>query len=229
MASRFPSIEDFDPSLDDQLAPSGSNPNLDFLQREQHALGELFDTDASSFPELLDADPAQSQFERSFPALDNEPNPGHLMGSTLPYMPSFAASQTTTPQPPPNREDEEEPDVIREWKERQQLRIAHQDEQSERKKRETIEKAQRAIDDFYENYNLKKEKVISQTKTEAEEFLANRENTSVGGTTWERIAKLVDLSDKSVRTAKSDKTRFREILLSLKKDENAPGAKVASV
>ena len=86
------------------------------------------------------------------------------MGSTLPYMPSFAASQTTTPQPPPNREDEEEPEVIREWKERQLLRIAHQDEQSERKKRETIEKAQRAIDDFYENYNLKKEKVIQQTK-----------------------------------------------------------------
>ena len=72
MASRFPSIEDFDPSLDEQLAPSGGNPNLDFLQREQNALGELFDTDASNFPELLDADPAQSQFEKSFPALDNE-------------------------------------------------------------------------------------------------------------------------------------------------------------
>ena len=63
---------------------------------------------------------------------------------------------------------------------------------------------------------------------EEEEFLAARENPSVGGTTWERIAKLVDLSDKGVRgPGKSDKTRFRELLMSLKKDENAPSAKIA--
>ena len=31
---------------------------------------------------------------------------------------------------------------------------------------------------------------------EAEEFLANREDTSAGGTSWERIGKLVDLSGK---------------------------------
>ena len=64
------------------------------------------------------------------------------------------------------------------------------------------------------------------TRREEEEFLANRENPSVGGTTWERIAKLVDLSDKGAKGGKSDKTRFRELLQSLKKDENAPGAKV---
>ena len=47
----------------------------------------------------------------------------------------------------------------------------------------------------------------------------SRENTVAGGTAWERIAKLVDLSDKGVRAGKSDKTRFREMLLSLRKDE----------
>lgn len=40
-----------------------------------------------------------------------------------------------------------------------------------------------------------------------------------GGTAWERIAKLVDLTEKGARSGKSDKTRFREMLLSLKKDE----------
>lgn len=68
--------------------------------------------------------------------------------------------------------------------------------------------------------------VDTYTRMEEEEFLANRENPSVGGTTWERIAKLVDLSDKGAKGGKSDKTRFRELLQSLKKDENAPGAKV---
>jgi len=81
-------------------------------------------------------------------------------------MPTFAASANPTPQPPAHIEDEE-PEAIREWRERTALRIAHQDEQSERKKRENIEKARHAIDDFYENYNFKKDKSIAQTKYES--------------------------------------------------------------
>lgn len=88
------------------------------------------------------------------------------MGSTLPYIPVFPSSTTHTPQPPVHVDDEEEPEVIRAWRERKALRLAHQDEQSERKKGETIEKARLAIDDFYENYNLKRDKVISQTRYE---------------------------------------------------------------
>lgn len=86
--------------------------------------------------------------------------------------------------------------------------------------------AQQAIDDFYENYNTKKEKTIAQTRKDAEEFLANREDTSAGGTSWERIAKLVDLSGKGARggAAGTGKERFRELLMNLKKDERAPGA-----
>jgi len=90
----------------------------------------------------------------------------------------------------------------------------------------TIKAAQSAIDDFYENYNTKKDKTIAQTREEAEEYLANREDTSAGGTSWERIAKLVDLSGKGTRGGASGtgKERFRELLVSLKKDEHAPGA-----
>jgi hypothetical protein len=54
---------------------------------------------------------------------------------------------------------------------------------------------------------------------EAQEFLDSRENTVAGGTAWERIAKLVDLSDKAVRSGRSDKTHFRAMLMSLRKDE----------
>lgn len=99
-------------------------------------------------------------------------------------------------------------------------------EKSEQKKEETIKNAQQNIDDFYENYNSKKEKSIAQTRRDAEEFLANREDTSAGGTSWERIAKLVDLSGKGVKGGASGtgKEKFRELLLSLRKDEKAPGA-----
>lgn len=57
------------------------------------------------------------------------------------------------------------------------------------------------------------------TSREAQEFLDGRENTVAGGTAWERIAKLVDLSDKGVRAGRGDKTQFRAMLLSLRKDE----------
>ena len=115
----------------------------------------------------------------------------------------------------------------REWRERRNMALQHRAKTSAKKKDETIEAAKSAIDDFYENYNSKKEKTIAQTRKEAEEFLANREDTSAGGTSWERIAKLVDLSGRGARGGASGtgKERFRELLTSLRKDEHAPGAK----
>lgn len=89
-----------------------------------------------------------------------------------------------------------------------------------------MQEAQKNIDDFYENYNNKKDKALAQTRKEAEEFLANREDTTSGGTSWERISKLVDISGKGTKggAAGSGKERFREMLMTLRKDEKAPGA-----
>lgn len=116
--------------------------------------------------------------------------------------------------------------MIREWRERRDLALSDRESKSEAKKAETIKAAQENIDDFYENYNAKKEKSIAATRREAEEFLEKREDTSAGGTSWERIAKLVDVSGKGVKggASGSGKERFRELLVSLRKDEKAPGA-----
>ena len=56
--------------------------------------------------------------------------------------------------------------------------------------------------------------------------MAGREDTAAGGTSWERIAKLVDLSGKGAKGGGSGtgKERFREMLTTLRKDEGAPGA-----
>lgn len=82
------------------------------------------------------------------------------------------------------------------------------------------------MDEFYENYNRKKEKTLARARKDGEEFLASREDTSAGGTSWERIAKLVDLSGKGTRggAAGTGKEKFRELLVGLKGDEKAPGA-----
>lgn len=146
---------------------------------------------------------------------------GTITGSSLPFLPGQPAPSFT-----PLRSDSPEPDVIREWRERRDLAIAHRDEVSAERKAKTIAEAQQNIDDFYENYNNKKDKEIAKTRKEAEEFLANRDDTTAGGTSWERIAKLVDLSGKGTKggASGSEKARFREMLLTLKKDDKAPGS-----
>jgi transcriptional regulator of acetoin/glycerol metabolism len=123
-------------------------------------------------------------------------------------------------------EDEEESEVIKQWRERRDLSLQERSEKSAARQEETIKAAQQNIDDFYDNYNSKKEKSITQTRREADEFLANREDTAAGGTSWERIAKLVDLSGKGAKGGASGtgKEKFRELLLNLRKDENAPGS-----
>lgn len=122
--------------------------------------------------------------------------------------------------------DEEEPEVIKQWRETRDAQIEKRSQQFAAQREETIKEAQANIDDFYNNYNSKKEKEIEKTRKEAEEFLANRDDTVSGGTSWDRIAKLVDVSGKGTKggASGSGKERFREMLTSLKKDEKAPGA-----
>ena len=143
---------------------------------------------------------------------------GTITGSSLPINPAFQGSSSYA--------DEAEPDVVREWRERRDMAIQHRDEVSSNRKAETVKAAQQAVDDFYDNYNNKKDKTVAQTRKDAEEFLKNREDTTAGGTSWERIAKLVDLSGKGAGGGAqgTGKAKFREMLLSLRKYEKAPGA-----
>ena len=52
----------------------------------------------------------------------------------------------------------------RKWRERQAEEIGERDERSKTRRQETISRAERAIDQFYEEYNSKREKQISENK-----------------------------------------------------------------
>jgi hypothetical protein len=52
----------------------------------------------------------------------------------------------------------------RAWKEKQQAEIRKRDEEAQGKRDETIARAEKAIDDFYTEYNAKKEKQIAKNK-----------------------------------------------------------------
>ena len=52
----------------------------------------------------------------------------------------------------------------RAWREKQAEEIKKRDEASAARRQETISKAERAIDQFYEEYNAKKERNIKENK-----------------------------------------------------------------
>lgn len=235
MADRFPSLEDFSEGQTEVVDNSGAGQD-DFLARERAALGE--DADQFATPQDHAADgnddllggenvdtPAEDMggFESSFPSMETQTQNervapgGTITGTGSPFPPTGY---------PSTQEPEQEAEPVREWREKRDAEIARRAEVSNEKKESTVKKAQEDVDDFYVSYNNKADKHRAQTKTEAEQFLANREDTSAGGTSWERIAKLVDVSGKgSVGGGSgSGKERFRELLVELRKDQEAPGA-----
>lgn len=226
------------------LTTTADEPS-DFLARERAALGDdaaQFTSTSDNLATVADAEDddddllgggggqtngnaagaeemdMMGEFETSFPTIDTTNDGvapgGTITGSQLPYR------------APSTYEVEEESPPLKEWRERRDLQIQHIDERSAAKKADTVKAAQESIDEFYENYNNRKDKQVAQTRKEAEEFLKNREDTTSGGTSWERIAKLVDLSGKGAAGGASgtSKARMRELLLSLRKDEKAPGS-----
>ncbi|KAJ5216973.1 hypothetical protein N7468_009981 [Penicillium chermesinum] len=237
MADRFPSLDQFDEGQT-EVVDTHANAEDDFLARERAVLGEDAEQFATAQDHVAHAggvadddllgggdEPAEEigDFESSFPSVEAQTqNERVAPGGTITGTGSpFPASGYQSAQ-----NNEEEPAPIAEWREKRDAEIARRAEISNEKKEATVKKAQEDIDDFYVSYNNKADKAKAQTRTEAEQFLANRENTSSGGTSWERIAKLVDVSGKGAigGASGSGKERFRELLLDLRKDQEAPGA-----
>ncbi|KAI1750078.1 clathrin light chain [Xylaria castorea] len=228
MADRFPSLDDFDSGAQTEIKDVGSPSADDFLARERALLGDdatQFTTGnesaalADTSDDLLGGDDStdNAQFESHFPDLasNEQAGPG-ITGPSVSYNSGYGAYA----------EEEQEAEVIKEWREKRDAANAKRAEEFAAQRAETIKEAQQNIDEFYENYNNKKDKTITQTRKDEEQFLASRDDTTSGGTSWERIAKLVDVSGKGQQggASGSGKERFRELLTTLRKDEKAPGA-----
>lgn len=112
-------------------------------------------------------------------------------------------------------QDEEEPEPVRAWRHKQAEEIARRDAEAERKKGEAISQAERDIDQFYSDYNAKKEKTIKKNKEDEAAFLEKRQKELAEGTTWDRVTKLIDLQNSQSKTiaptgpGSTDLSRFR--------------------
>lgn len=229
MSSKFPALEEIDQDLANQENTAGGSADIedadDFLSREKAALGEDAEAFATDGAPAADDDTSKAAFEASFPSLEQDNAASSLNESGMISQPAepYLPQQPDLAQETKEKLSLEDSQPIKEWKERRELEIQRRDEASESKRNETREKAKKSIDDFYENYNSKKDDSIEQTRNEEKKFLQERDdNLSATGNTWERIVKLIDTSN--IGSKDHDKSRFKDLLLSLKNDSNAPGA-----
>ncbi|KAF8747807.1 Ubiquinone biosynthesis monooxygenase COQ6, mitochondrial [Rhizoctonia solani] len=222
-AAAFPDLDDtFSPGIPSSLLSSlGGGEGLDEFERAASAFPALDGDDGIAAPSL-----EQFESQPSFHATPQAPS-----SFQSPAPPQF---QSPVPQGPNYSAfaQPEEPEPrwcgARQWREHQAEKIAQRDEESKRKRQETIARAEKDIDKFYEDYNAKKERTIRENKENEAEFLSSLTDSLSTGTTWSRICDLIDLENSQSKTVARpgvDLTRYREVLLKLRKQgDKAPGA-----
>lgn len=101
-------------------------------------------------------------------ALDLPRHPSRLQRPSRQLLPSprptRSSSRTSLAPVLLSRIPDSRMDGCRSWKVKQAEEISRREEESATKKEETIVKAQNAIDNFYKDYNSKKEKNIARNK-----------------------------------------------------------------
>ncbi|KAJ1019470.1 hypothetical protein NDA16_004587 [Ustilago loliicola] len=237
-ASAFPALDD-----DGIPAPATSNTN----NNASTGFGFDDEPEPASATSAKPVDDEVGKFEQNFPEFDDGPSTNtngasyHDDADDLMSAPSAppatraaaASSFTAAPTQPSYSYEEptEDPEPVRQWRESQKDAIAKRDAEGERKKAEAISKAEQDIDNFYAEYNAKKEKNIAANKENEAKFQEQRTRELAEGTTWDRVTKVLELKNSQSKTiartgpGSSDLTRMKELYLKLRREgETAPGA-----
>ncbi|KAJ1926391.1 Clathrin light chain [Tieghemiomyces parasiticus] len=243
------------PSTTPQAA--GDDPTADFLARERAVLGDDADFlnslgpatggeaafggfgDASFEPNpLTQGSPFSAVNMASPPSAFPETNhtsPGPSTTDAAQFAADFPdldapAGHTDSPALV-DRVPDTESDFIRDWRQKMASSIEERDRVAQEKHEETLQRAIQDIDNFYEEYNTKKEQAITHNRAN-EKFEIQQANT---GSAWERVYRQIDLAtgggaaNKNKRGAQGetangrDTTRMRELIADLRKDGGAPG------
>lgn len=205
MADKYPELE---VPVEDQEAQG------DFLSREKELLGDEFQTEQDNAV-LAESDDDIQEFKEQFPEVEDtetyqqeeeEEDDFEDFGSNAPATSDLGESQP-----------------LNEWKQRRELEIEQRENANSKKKQEIIATAQQSIDDFYDNYNNKKEQHSKDVLKEEETFLEKRDNFLKRGTLWDRVGELVSEVGEVADDGR-DKSKFSALLKKLKGKENVPGA-----
>lgn len=210
MADKFPAL---DQEFNDAAA---TETDTDFLAREQELLGNEFQTANDKEGIVESEDDEINDFKEQYPEVGDEPEPvanGNEQEEEFEGFGNQVSNSADTSGVSKHLE---------EWKERRDLEISERETANSKKKEEIVNKARETIDDFYDNYNSKKEKHSKDVLKEQEDFLEKRDGFLKRGTLWDRVNELV--GEVGEVGGEKDKTRFKGLLTKLKGNENVPGA-----
>lgn len=215
MAEKFPPLENEEFITE----PVSGQEDTDFLKREAELLGDEFKTEEDS--ELFQEEKSDElqNFEEQYPEVENV-NTSSKTGDDNMSDDDFGEPQSAAGQETGPRQSE----AVSQWRENREREISERDAAQEKAKLQLQEDAAKHMDDFYDNYNRKKEQQLKNTKSEAEKFLKERaEFLNQNNTTWDRVLQLINVDDADLVGGR-DRSKFKEILVKLKGNKNAPGA-----
>ncbi|KAK6464149.1 clathrin light chain [Scheffersomyces coipomensis] len=219
MADKFPAIETIDNDLPDV---EGDNFESDFLSREKELVGDEFKTEQDK-DILADEDNDINEFKEQFPEVDDSAAP-QVAQVDDEDDDEFEGFGSNTSSAPAAAKYEGESVHLKEWKERRDLEIKEREAANSKKKDDIVNKARQTVDDFYDNYNNKKEQHSKEILKEQEDYLEKRDKFLQRGTLWDRVNELVGEVGELPESENRDKSKFKELLTKLKGKENVPGA-----
>ena len=203
MSEKFPPLED------DQLEDTVVGDETDFLRREAEVLGDEFKTEQD--------EQIMNEFEEKYPDINDETAEVPSASPQEPASEVVSGSSSGVTNPDAGK-------IIAQWREKRAKEIEERDLEYSQAKIELQENAVKYIDNFYDDYNKKKQQQSEVTKKEAEEFLEARDKYFVqDNTTWDRVLQLINLDDAVVLNGR-DRSKFKEILQRLQGKPDAPGA-----
>ena len=109
-----------------------------------------------------------------------------------------------------------EPEVVREWRAKQEKVLEEKDAKEADAMTELKEKAEKELKDWYKKYEEQLEKTKSDNRAEEKTYIAKTDAIEPG-TEWERVNNLCEFNSKNSKNSK-DMTRMRSILLQLKQN-----------
>ena len=235
-AREFPALDD-DGAFEAALSKSHDAPAgqpVPVTSDEDHFRASYPDMDAPVSG--LDVEDAQHAWEATAPRMQKETLYELERDVPAPAPEAEPAPPVTEPVdvgPTPFTYEalDEETEALRSWRERQADDVARREAQAERERAEAVSRAEREMDEFYDNYRVQKEKNIKKNKEDEAQFQQQRQAELAEGTTWTRITKLLDLQHSQSKTiakggaGSSDLTRMKDLYLRLRREgEMAPGA-----
>lgn len=233
MAERFPAL-DSNEDIEEQITTTvESHDETDFLKREAEVLGDEFKTEEDA--DLLgdvdnknqDDDDEFAEFTSNNTNTNNDTTVNEASAIQEQNNKDILINNDTLPDSGNTnvKVNADAERIISEWKKSREAEISKRDERESKEKNDLQNEAITYIDEFYENYNKKKQEGIEATQIAAKEFLAKRDQffQQEGTTTWDRALQLINEDDAAVVNGR-DRTKFKEILQRLKGKVNAPGA-----